>query len=103
MLAWTKKNFFGNVWTKTSQVELLDPAILGKRNVLNACLKAKVNKVVVVSSVIVVILNPKWPKDKEMDESWWTDAEFAKSLEVSHYYIQMGRFAYILFLTDQMR
>ncbi|GKD00385.1 cinnamoyl-CoA reductase 2-like protein, partial [Tanacetum coccineum] len=63
------------------QLELLDPAILGTQNVLNACLKAKVEKVVVVSSGSAVLWNPEWPSDKEMDESCWTDIEYTKSLD----------------------
>ncbi|KAI3797038.1 hypothetical protein L1987_39728 [Smallanthus sonchifolius] len=63
------------------QVELLDPAILGTQNVLNACLKAKVKKVVVVSSGSAVLENPEWPSDMEMDESCWTDIEHAKSTQ----------------------
>ncbi|PWA43648.1 bifunctional polymyxin resistance protein, ArnA [Artemisia annua] len=63
------------------QLELLDPAILGTQNVLNACLKAKVEKVVVVSSGSAVLWNPEWPSDKEMDESCWTDIKYAKSLD----------------------
>nr|XP_043634339.1 cinnamoyl-CoA reductase 2-like [Erigeron canadensis] len=63
------------------QVELLDPAILGTQNVLNACLKARVEKVVVVSSGSAVLVNPNWPLDQEMDESCWTDIEYAKSIE----------------------
>nr|GEX86878.1 zinc finger, CCHC-type [Tanacetum cinerariifolium] len=65
------------------QLELLDPAILGTQNVLNACLKAKVEKVVVVSSGSAVLCNHEWPSDKEMDESCWTDIEYAKSLDVT--------------------
>ncbi|KAI3724565.1 hypothetical protein L2E82_36346 [Cichorium intybus] len=63
------------------QVELLDPAIIGTQNVLNACLNAKVEKIVVVSSASAVLLNPQWPSDQEMDESCWTDIEYAKSLQ----------------------
>lgn len=63
------------------QVEVLDPAILGTRNVLNACLKAEVEKVVVVSSGSAVLLNPDWPSNQEMDESCWTDVEYAKSIQ----------------------
>lgn len=66
-------------WT---QVEMVEPAITGTRNVLNACLEAKVNKVVVVSSVAAVMLNPNWPKDQPMDENSWGDTEFCKSTEV---------------------
>lgn len=67
-------------WTQVEQVE---PAIKGTRNVLNACLKAKVKKVVVVSSVAAVLLNPCWPKDQPMDENCWSDTEFCKSTKVS--------------------
>ncbi|KAI3745733.1 hypothetical protein L6452_08139 [Arctium lappa] len=62
------------------QVQLLDPAILGTQNVLNACLKTKVDKVVVISSGSAVLLNPDWPSNQEMDESCWTDIEYAKSI-----------------------
>ncbi|XP_076948557.1 cinnamoyl-CoA reductase 1-like [Bidens hawaiensis] len=61
------------------QEELLDPAILGTHNVLNACLKAKVEKVVVVSSGSAVLENPELSPDTERDESCWTDIEYAKS------------------------
>ncbi|THG02007.1 hypothetical protein TEA_002573 [Camellia sinensis var. sinensis] len=60
--------------------EVLEPAIIGTRNVLNACLKAKVKKVVVVSTAGAVILNPNWPKDHPMDENCWTDTEFCKNI-----------------------
>ncbi|KAJ0702140.1 putative cinnamoyl-CoA reductase [Helianthus annuus] len=63
------------------QVEILDPAILGTQNVLNACLQAKVEKVVVVSSGSAVLVNPKWPSDMELDESCWTDIEYANSIQ----------------------
>ncbi|KAJ0851843.1 putative cinnamoyl-CoA reductase [Helianthus annuus] len=62
-------------------VEILDPAILGTQNVLNACLQAKVEKVVVVSSGSAVLVNPKWPPDMELDESCWTDIEYANSIQ----------------------
>ncbi|CAL5417786.1 unnamed protein product [Camellia sinensis] len=39
-------------------VEFVESAIKGTRNVLNACLKAKLKKVVVVSSVAAVMVNP---------------------------------------------
>ncbi|KAI3724562.1 hypothetical protein L2E82_36343 [Cichorium intybus] len=41
----------------------------GTQNVLNACLEAKVEKVVMVSSAAALLMNPKWPSDQEMDES----------------------------------
>ncbi|KAG5542625.1 hypothetical protein RHGRI_022224 [Rhododendron griersonianum] len=66
-----------------SPVELVEPAITGTQNVLNACLKARVKKVVVVSSVAAVMVNPNWPKGQPMDENSWSDTEFCKSAKVS--------------------
>ncbi|KAL8257888.1 hypothetical protein R6Q59_025605 [Mikania micrantha] len=64
------------------QAEMLEPAITGTRNVMNACLKSKVTKVVVVSSIAAVIGNPSWPKHTKMDENCWTDAEFCMKTEL---------------------
>ncbi|XP_056164618.1 cinnamoyl-CoA reductase 1-like [Syzygium oleosum] len=66
------------------EAKLMEPAITGTRNVLNACLKANVKKVVVVSSIGAVMVNPNWPKDQVMDERCWTDTERCKSIE--HWY-----------------
>ncbi|KAK2988181.1 hypothetical protein RJ640_020663 [Escallonia rubra] len=67
--------------TGVLHVELLEPAVTGTKNLLNACLKAKVKKVVVVSSVAAVCRNPNWPADQAMDESCWTDIEYCKGIE----------------------
>lgn len=64
------------------QVELLEPAVEGTRNVLNACLKAGVRKVVVVSSAGANMVNPNWPMDQDIDESCWTDTEYCRSTKV---------------------
>ncbi|XP_058224229.1 cinnamoyl-CoA reductase 1-like isoform X1 [Rhododendron vialii] len=64
------------------EVELVEPAITGTQNVLNACLKARVKKVVVVSSVAAVMVNPNWPKGQPMDENSWSDTEFCKSAKM---------------------
>ncbi|KAK3232091.1 hypothetical protein Dsin_003972 [Dipteronia sinensis] len=61
--------------------ELMQPAITGTKNVLNACLKAKVKKVVVVSSTGAVVLNPNWPKDRSMDEECWSDLESCNAIQ----------------------
>ncbi|OWM81153.1 hypothetical protein CDL15_Pgr007184 [Punica granatum] len=65
----------------SKKVELIEPALTGTRNVLNACLKENVKKVVVVSSIGAVVIDPSWPRDQPMDESCWTDLEFCKSIE----------------------
>ncbi|KAK9164772.1 hypothetical protein Syun_005674 [Stephania yunnanensis] len=57
------------------EVDLVKPAVEGTSNVLKACTKAKVKRVVMVSSVAAVVLNPNWPKDQLMDETCWTDKD----------------------------
>ncbi|CAN1330977.1 Cinnamoyl-CoA reductase 1 [Linum perenne] len=64
------------------QVELLEPAVTGTRNVVKACVETQVNRAVVVSSGAAVSMNPNWPKDKPMDESCWSDKEYCKTTEV---------------------
>lgn len=63
------------------EVQLIEPAVVGTKNVLNSCVKAKVKRVVVVSSVGAVMLNPNWPKGQVMDEECWSDEEFCKATE----------------------
>ncbi|XP_065847824.1 cinnamoyl-CoA reductase 1-like isoform X1 [Euphorbia lathyris] len=62
------------------QVELIDPAVKGTLNVLNACVEAKVKRAIVVSSGAAVSMNPSWPKDQVKDETCWSDTEFQKKL-----------------------
>lgn len=64
------------------QVEVVEPALKGTLNVLKACSESKVRRVVIVSSVVAVIVNPSWPKDQVMDESCWSDMEYCKATNV---------------------
>lgn len=61
------------------EVEVIEPAVTGTKNVMKACIKAKVNKVVFVSSAAAVAANPNWPKDQPMDETSWSDPEYCKA------------------------
>ncbi|AQL04893.1 NAD(P)-binding Rossmann-fold superfamily protein [Zea mays] len=63
------------------QVELLAPAVTGTKNVLKACSEAKVKRVVVVSSVAAVMVNPGWPQNEAMDEACWSDVEFCRTTQ----------------------
>ncbi|KAJ4702343.1 putative Cinnamoyl-CoA reductase [Melia azedarach] len=63
----------------------MQPVVTRTRNVLNAYRKAKVKKVVVISSTCAVLLNPNWPKGKAMDEKCWTDLEFCKAIKQSYF------------------
>ncbi|KAI0492390.1 hypothetical protein KFK09_026661 [Dendrobium nobile] len=61
--------------------ELIKPALVGTKNVLKACTKANVKRVVVVSSISSIVSNPDWPQGTIMDENCWSDEEFCKSTE----------------------
>lgn len=64
------------------ELEVLGPAVTGTRNVFNAASAAKIQRVVVVSSMVAVEINPiDWPKDKIRDENCWSDKEFCRNNE----------------------
>ncbi|RYR46718.1 hypothetical protein Ahy_A07g032501 isoform D [Arachis hypogaea] len=58
--------------------ELLDPAIRGTMNVLEAAKEAGVKRVVVTSSVSAITPSPGWPSDVVKTEDCWTDTEYCK-------------------------
>ncbi|KAJ9553919.1 hypothetical protein OSB04_017964 [Centaurea solstitialis] len=62
-----------------SSVELIEPAVKGTLNVLKACCEVNVKKVVYVSSVAAIGVIPDKPKDRPMDETFWSDKEYCKS------------------------
>ncbi|CAK7345967.1 unnamed protein product [Dovyalis caffra] len=63
----------------STTVEVIEPAVKGTLNVLKACAEAKVKRVVVVSSVVAVYMNPNSPKDQVMDENCWSDKEYCRT------------------------
>ncbi|OWM70549.1 hypothetical protein CDL15_Pgr014222 [Punica granatum] len=48
-------------------------------NVLKACTEEKVKRVVYISSIAVVMLNPNWPKFRVKDETCWSDKEYCRA------------------------
>lgn len=64
------------------QRELVEPAVQGTINVLDAAKKFGVRRVVLTSSISALVPNPGWPADKPFDESSWTDLEYCKSRKV---------------------
>uniref|UniRef100_A0A453SHZ3 NAD-dependent epimerase/dehydratase domain-containing protein n=3 Tax=Aegilops tauschii TaxID=37682 RepID=A0A453SHZ3_AEGTS len=64
-----------------AQVELLAPAVAGTLNVLRACREAGVRRVVVVSSVRAIFINPNPPEGPTMDEHCWSDEEYCRATE----------------------
>ncbi|KAJ1259965.1 hypothetical protein BS78_10G195800 [Paspalum vaginatum] len=63
------------------EAELLAPAVTGTMNVLKAWSEAKVKRVVVVSSLSAVMINPDWGDSKAMDEDCWSDVELCRTTE----------------------
>jgi len=64
---------------KDPQAEMLDPAVKGTTNVLNACAKASsVKRVIVTSPVAAVIFNSRPRSPGVVDETWFSDAEYCK-------------------------
>ncbi|XP_058220495.1 cinnamoyl-CoA reductase 1-like [Rhododendron vialii] len=60
------------------EIQLIEPAVKGTINVLEACSEANVKRVVVVSSGKAVSENPDWPKGRVMDETCWSDKEHCR-------------------------
>ncbi|XP_047068203.1 cinnamoyl-CoA reductase 1-like [Lolium rigidum] len=64
------------------ELDVVRHAVDGTKNVLEAASAAKVRRVVVVSSIVAVDINPKdWPTDKIEDENSWSDVEFCRNNE----------------------
>ncbi|RZB98131.1 Cinnamoyl-CoA reductase 2, partial [Glycine soja] len=55
-------------------VETIEPAVKGTTNVL----EAKVQRLVFVSSIVAISINPNLPKDKVIDESYSSDKDYCK-------------------------
>ena len=64
------------------ELEVVAPAVDGTRNVLRACHDANVRRVVVVSSVAAIAVNPKCPNGIVLDEEWWSDEDFCRTIKV---------------------
>ncbi|XP_059637039.1 cinnamoyl-CoA reductase 1-like [Cornus florida] len=61
------------------EVQMIEPAVKGTQNVLKACSEASVRRVVVMSSLAAVTMNPNWPKGQLKDETCWSDIEFCRT------------------------
>nr|CAB3457436.1 unnamed protein product [Digitaria exilis] len=62
------------------ELQMLAPAVTGTTNVLRAATAANVQRVVVVSSIVAVEINPKdCPEGKIRDEGCWSDEEFCRN------------------------
>ncbi|XP_024990237.1 cinnamoyl-CoA reductase 2-like [Cynara cardunculus var. scolymus] len=61
------------------EVELIEPAVKGTLNVLKACCEVNVKKVLYVSSVAAIAVIPNRPKDRPLDETFWSDKDLCRS------------------------
>ena len=61
---------------------MLEPAINGTKNVVNAAAEAKVRRVVFTSSIGAVYMDPNRSPNVVVDESCWSDLDFCKNTKV---------------------
>eukprot|EP00250_Pteridium_aquilinum_P019004 c24250_g1_i1 orf=253-1224(+) len=65
--------------TDDPQKDLVDPAVKGTINVLNACAKAKsIRRVVLTSSIAAVIYTPSRKPEDVVDERFFSEPEFCR-------------------------
>ncbi|XP_077215754.1 cinnamoyl-CoA reductase 2-like isoform X2 [Tasmannia lanceolata] len=79
--SWVVKLFLSEGYIVHGTVRDPEPSVTGTQNVLKACSAARVKRVVVVSSIATVMMNPNWPQDRVMDENCWSDMEYCKKIE----------------------
>ncbi|XP_022949128.1 cinnamoyl-CoA reductase 2-like [Cucurbita moschata] len=63
----------------TDDLEKVDEAIIGTKNIITAAAEAKVQRVVFTSSIGTVHMNPNRSPDIVVDESCWSDLDFCKN------------------------
>ncbi|CAN8272699.1 unnamed protein product [Cochlearia groenlandica] len=61
--------------------ELVEPAVQGTIDVLEASKRFNVRRVVITSSISALVPNQNWPRGVVVDETSWTDLDFCKSLQ----------------------
>lgn len=62
--------------------QMVEPAVVGAKNVINAAAEAKVRRVVFTSSIGAVYMNPNRDPEQVVDESCWSDLDFCKNTKV---------------------
>lgn len=70
---------------------MLRPAVEGTLNVLRACTHARVQRIILTSSIGAVYMNPNLPPEKIYDASCWSDEHYLRDTKV-----QQARYIYIL-------
>jgi len=72
---------------------LIDPAVKGTLNVLKSCAKSSSVKRVVLTSSISAVAFTGRPKTPEtvVDETWFSDPDFCRELEVCAFLLKFSR------------
>lgn len=61
---------------------MVEPAVIGTKNVITAAAEANVRRVVFTSSIGAVYMDPNRDPDKVVDETCWSDPDFCKNTKV---------------------
>ncbi|MCD7465820.1 NADPH-cytochrome p450 reductase [Datura stramonium] len=69
--------------------QMVEPAVMGTKNVITAAAEAKVRRVVFTSSIGTVYMDPNRPHDKVVDETCWSDLDFCKNTKNWYCYGKM--------------
>ncbi|KAJ8553611.1 hypothetical protein K7X08_024289 [Anisodus acutangulus] len=69
--------------------QMVEPAVIGTKNVITAAAEAKVQRVVFTSSIGTVYMDPNRTPDKVVDETCWSDLDFCKNTKNWYCYGKM--------------
>lgn len=83
------------VWMLKEQ--MVEPAVIGTKNVIVAAAEAKVRRVVFTSSIGAVYMDPNRSPDAIVDETCWSDLEFCKNTKVIYLTFNFSVFAPLIF------
>ncbi|KAK1400678.1 Cinnamoyl-CoA reductase [Heracleum sosnowskyi] len=59
--------------------QMIEPAVMGTKNVIAAAAEANVRRVVFTSSIGAVYMDPHRSPDELIDETYWSDLDYCKS------------------------
>lgn len=62
---------------------MIEPAIVGTKNVIVAAAEANVRRVIFTSSIGAVYMDPNRSPDELIDETYWSDLDFCKNTKVT--------------------
>ncbi|PHU15306.1 Cinnamoyl-CoA reductase 1 [Capsicum chinense] len=69
--------------------QMVEPAVIGTKNVITAAAEAEVRRVVFTSSIGAVYMDPNRDPEKVVDETCWSDPDFCKNTKNWYCYGKM--------------